>query len=135
VNRQAARRGILYVKSVEQPSLTVRDEHKNIVVIHLIFTRFRPYLTPPRFRSLTNGNKQRSQVMKSGLLWFDNSPAKSITEKIADAARRYQEKFGIPPNRCFVNPNELGDVKSVGDIVVASKQTILANHVWLGVAQ
>ena len=41
--------------------------------------------------------------MQIGLLWFDNDPRRGLTAKIEDAARRYREKFGAPPNACYVN--------------------------------
>jgi hypothetical protein len=75
--------------------------------------------------------------MKSGLLWFDGSK-KPITEKIQDAAKRYQEKFGIAPDMCFVNPRDFeteSKTKPGLTIQVASKTTIMPNHIWLGVSK
>lgn len=43
--------------------------------------------------------------MHSGLLWFDGSK-KPIEQKIEDAARRYREKFGQPPNTAFIHPSD-----------------------------
>ncbi len=87
--------------------------------------------------------------MKSGLLWYDADPRKPIWDKIEEAAQRYHEKFGVPPNTCFVNPAALpqeaspaepGGKKSahgktlthVNSLKVATKPTILPNHIWLG---
>ncbi|MBM4458917.1 MAG: hypothetical protein FJ011_14325 [Chloroflexi bacterium] len=39
--------------------------------------------------------------MQSGLLWFDNSPGRGLADKVADAARRYREKFGAAPDTCY----------------------------------
>lgn len=44
--------------------------------------------------------------MKSGLLWFDSS-AKPINEKIQDAARRFEQKFGVRPNRAYINARDI----------------------------
>lgn len=72
--------------------------------------------------------------MKRGLLWYDASAA-PIWEKIEQAAKRYQQKFGDAPNTCFVNPLDLGretKPKPTTEIRVAGKSTILPNHFWLG---
>ncbi len=72
--------------------------------------------------------------MKSGLLWWDNSP-KPLAEKINDAAARYEQKFGIKPDTCFVNPKDLPNVTAVEGIQIKTKMTIQPNHVWLGVSE
>jgi len=72
--------------------------------------------------------------MKSGLLWYDAS-TKDITAKIMQAALRYQQKFGIQPDTCFVNPNDAPPVVQVQGIQIKSKATIMPNHIWLGVSK
>ncbi len=74
--------------------------------------------------------------MKSGLLWYDNS-SKSISDKIEAAARRYKEKFGAPPDMCFVNPNDLENAKAKPNVKIhiATKTTIMPNHIWLGMSK
>lgn len=75
--------------------------------------------------------------MKSGLLWFDGSQ-KPIASKIEEAARRYKEKFGILPDTCFVNPRDLETetrAKPNLKINIASKATIMPNHIWLGISK
>jgi len=75
--------------------------------------------------------------MKSGLLWFDNS-AKPIAAKIEDAAKRYREKFGTTPDTCFINPRDLESaIKAKPNIKIhiATKATIMPNHIWLGVSE
>lgn len=42
-----------------------------------------------------------------GWLWFDNDPKTSLEEKIAQAAGRFQQKFGQPPRLCYVNERAL----------------------------
>ncbi len=78
--------------------------------------------------------------MKSGLLWYDAS-ASPIDRKIADAVKRYQEKFGVIPNTCFVNDKDLkpetdpaGLRGELTHLRIAGKRTILPNHVWVGVS-
>ena len=41
--------------------------------------------------------------IKIGVLWYDRDPKKPIKEKIDEAAERHAEKFGFPPNACYVN--------------------------------
>ncbi len=75
--------------------------------------------------------------MKSGLLWYD-SAKRPIWDKIEEAAKRYQEKFGTAPDTCFVNPRDLDaetKPKPGIRIQVAGKATILPNHIWLGRSQ
>lgn len=71
--------------------------------------------------------------MKSGLLWYD-ATAKTLVEKIENAAARDQDKFGARPNRAFVNPADILTLtgEPVG-ITVEAKITVLKNYVWLGV--
>ncbi len=72
--------------------------------------------------------------MKSGLLWYDAS-ANPIDRKIADAVKRYQEKFGVAPNTCFVNDKDYKPDTSIPThIRLSAKRTILPNHVWVGVS-
>ncbi len=72
--------------------------------------------------------------MKSGLLWYDGDPKKSIWDKVDEAAQRYYQKFGVQPNTCYVNPQVLPEGKSSrGSLRVISAPTILPNHIWLGV--
>ncbi|MGE5140029.1 MAG: hypothetical protein ACM3JD_11245 [Rudaea sp.] len=73
--------------------------------------------------------------MKSGLLWYDAS-ASPIDRKIADAVKRYKEKFGVAPNTCFVNDKDFKpDATMPPQLRIAAKHTILPNHVWVGVSE
>lgn len=84
--------------------------------------------------------------MRSGLLWYDNS-AKSLTEKIQGAAKRYNQKFGVMPDTCFVNPSDVNENTPASmnalsgaagaveaQIAIGTKATIMPNHLWLGVS-
>jgi hypothetical protein len=78
--------------------------------------------------------------MQVGLLWFDNDPHRGLTAKVEDAARRYREKFGRPPNTCYVNSVVLGKsletfvVQSLADqtLRVVPAANILPHHFWVG---
>ncbi len=78
--------------------------------------------------------------MLNGLLWFDNDPQRSLSAKVQDAALRYQEKFGVAPNACYVNRAAVGDAEVIVPVrglnlrVIPSRQ-ILAHHFWVGVDQ
>jgi hypothetical protein len=70
--------------------------------------------------------------MKQGLLWYDDS-GRDLAEKIGLAARRYRQKFGAPPDVCYVHPSALnGRVHQVGKVRVSSKPSVLRHHFWLG---
>ena len=83
--------------------------------------------------------------MKEGLLWYDDDPARDLAEKIGLAARRYQQKFGAPPNICYVHPSVVsasplssGDkarkdrAHKIGGMQVAVLPSVLQHHFWLG---
>lgn len=73
--------------------------------------------------------------MEIGMLWFDNTKSRSMSEKIVLAADYYQKKYGQTPNVCEVHPGDLlcEEIKtSTHGITVRTSKTIMANHVWLG---
>lgn len=82
--------------------------------------------------------------MDVGLLWFDNDAHRGLEEKIGDAARRYQAKFGRLPNLCYVNPQAVAGsagpeagvtcrVESLHTTIrVQARANILVHHLWLG---
>jgi hypothetical protein len=69
-------------------------------------------------------------MMKVGLLWYDADPKRACQMKIDDAAERYLEKFGVPPNACHVNPR---DKVSHPWLAVVANKAIRPNHFWLGI--
>lgn len=73
--------------------------------------------------------------MKTGLLWYDDNPTRSLTEKIALAAARYRQKHGVPPNICYVHPNTRDIVKNVGVVEVKPLRTVLIHHIWIGMEE
>lgn len=72
--------------------------------------------------------------MKSGLLWYDAS-SKDMDAKILQAATRYQQKFGVKPDTCFLNPGDVPKARPVPGIQIHPKATIMPNHIWLGVSE
>jgi hypothetical protein len=74
--------------------------------------------------------------MNIGLLWFDDDPRHSLTDKVTEAAAHYQKRFGQSPTLCYVHPAALGQTEQhlVGGVQVAPGRTVLPNHLWLGVA-
>ena len=78
--------------------------------------------------------------MQVGLLWFDNDPHRGLTSKIEDAARRYREKFGRPPDTCYVNNKVFnGGIETVAPPSLANPAlrimpaaNILPHHFWVG---
>ncbi len=76
--------------------------------------------------------------MQMGLLWFDNDPRKILTTKIEDAARRYREKFGAPPDTCYVNQAALAGGQGVvgaPGLRLVPAANILPHHFWIGVEE
>ncbi|PKO21844.1 MAG: hypothetical protein CVU38_12705 [Chloroflexi bacterium HGW-Chloroflexi-1] len=86
--------------------------------------------------------------MQTGLLWFDNSTDRDLATKVADAARRYWEKFGVSPNTCYVNraalapasagvtlpgPGTPGGSRLVLRVLPASN--VLLHHFWIGIEE
>lgn len=81
--------------------------------------------------------------MKSGLLWFDDSKKKPLSQKISEAQARYKEKFGVFPNTIFINPHDGAKDDVQFEIcrlfiekdggTLSTKPTVMANHIWLGI--
>lgn len=82
--------------------------------------------------------------MKIGMLWFDNDKQTDLVTKIENAADYYQQKYGLRPNTCYVHPSMApgGDgaaaqddenLVEAGNVRVKTSQTVLPNHIWIGV--
>ena len=79
--------------------------------------------------------------MQSGLLWFDNNPARELSAKLEEAARRYRDKFGIIPDTCYVNQAAVsGSIVTIQLAGLSGKPlrvlpagNILPHHFWIGV--
>jgi hypothetical protein len=72
--------------------------------------------------------------MNVGMLWFDNDPKATLTEKVERAAEYYRTKYGCSPDLCMVNPGMLPEQQlQAGKIMVRPLRTILPGHLWIGV--
>jgi hypothetical protein len=74
--------------------------------------------------------------MKSGWLWFDNSAARTLHEKVAHAAQQYRLKFGRDASVCYLccSDDEALEIKANGVRVVAAKN-IPPHHFLLETAE
>ena len=78
--------------------------------------------------------------MNTGLLWFDDDPDRRLEEKVLRAALHYEQKYGRPPDLCYVNPGALDDSDQgedpvwAGQVEIKPGRTVLPNHFWLGMA-
>lgn len=61
--------------------------------------------------------------------WYDDTPKKSVAEKIEEAVERFVAKFGEKPNVCLVNAD---NVVTIDGIEVRSAPYIRPNHFWVG---
>ncbi|HKP52176.1 MAG TPA: hypothetical protein VJ183_05945 [Chloroflexia bacterium] len=61
--------------------------------------------------------------------WFDDTPKKSVSQKLAEAIERYEEKFGVSPSLCLVNAN---NVTTYDGLEVRVADYVRPNHFWVG---
>lgn len=61
--------------------------------------------------------------------WFDDTPKKSVSDKIEEAVERYAAKFGEAPNICLVNAS---NVTAFKDLKVRAVEYVRPNHFWVG---
>ena len=75
-------------------------------------------------------------MMRVGMLWLDDSPKRSLDEKVRRAAAYYRQKYGQRPNLCYVHPAMLPEGPlEVDGVAVRPLKDILPQHLWLGVAE
>jgi len=73
-------------------------------------------------------------MIQEGLLWFDDDPGRAVTDKVARAVQRYQQKYGHAPDVCYVHPGQAPERElSIGPVKVLPAQAVLPHHFWLGV--
>lgn len=72
-------------------------------------------------------------VMKTGNLYFDNNPDRSLAEKVRGAAKQYKAVRGVDPNLCYVHPFSLPVEIVVDGIEVRATNSVLVNHLFIGV--
>jgi len=74
-------------------------------------------------------------MLSTGMLWFDDSAKRTLTQKVERAAAYYYAKYGAQPNICYVSKG----AKSLPpggptSVRVLPLQGVLPNHFWIGVA-
>lgn len=70
--------------------------------------------------------------MKTGMLWFDNTPGKPLNEKVKAAADYYVSKYGKTPTMCFVHPAMVKGAEQTC-VPVKTSRAVLPNHLWIGI--
>ncbi len=73
--------------------------------------------------------------IRIGMLWYDDTLARSLEEKISRAIVRYRLKYGVAPTLCYVNPatEGLGDgEKIIEGVTLHPARTVMVNHFWIG---
>jgi hypothetical protein len=71
--------------------------------------------------------------MEIGLLWYDDSKL-DFAVKVLEAAERYMQKYGAPPNCCYVHPQSLPDDRPrTNGIKVVASPAVLPDHFWIGI--
>ena len=76
--------------------------------------------------------------MKTGLLWFDDDPNRTLEDKVLKATAHYERKHGRSPSLCLVHPGALNGngkrpVRKAGGVEIRPGRSVLPYHFWLGV--
>jgi hypothetical protein len=73
--------------------------------------------------------------MKIGMLWLDDDPRRSLTERIARAADYYSKKYGRAPTLCLLHPSTAGEAlpANVDGLELRTNTSVLREHLWIGV--
>jgi len=73
------------------------------------------------------------QMMRVGMLWFDDSIQRGLRAKIERAAKHYEAKYGLSPTVCYVHPSMLlGNPEGYDGLDIRANNMVLPNHFWLG---
>jgi hypothetical protein len=70
-------------------------------------------------------------MLKEGLLWFDDDPRRSVVIKIRNAVERYEERFGIRPTFCYLNPAQMTNLR-VLDLLLIGESSLGRNYFLVG---
>ncbi|MFN8475187.1 MAG: hypothetical protein U0822_23595 [Anaerolineae bacterium] len=70
--------------------------------------------------------------MDIGLLWYDRDPRTPFAAKVALAAERYQERFGLEPNLVLVHPSALSEGAAAPGFEVRANAYVRPHHLMLG---
>jgi hypothetical protein len=64
-------------------------------------------------------------------MWMDNG-ADELAVKVARMAARYEARFGIVANTCYVNPQMIAEEQVINGVTVIPSKRILKYHLWIG---
>lgn len=74
-------------------------------------------------------------MLRSGMLWYDDTSGRSLAKKIERATQYYEQKYGQVPNICYVPTEELSQNLSLDNgLTVRPAEDLLPKHLWLGCA-
>ncbi len=75
-------------------------------------------------------------TLQVGMLWFDDARDRSLADKLLQAARHYERKYGRRPNICYVSLHALErEAPGAQGLQLRPAPDILPHHFWLGVAE
>lgn len=66
------------------------------------------------------------------LIWYDNDRKRKLAEKVAQAAERYTERFGVAPEIVLLNPTQAGEIAAVAGIPVRATPLVAPNFLYIG---
>jgi hypothetical protein len=75
---------------------------------------------------------EAAMLMLEGMLWFDNSPKKTLTEKVREAREFYINKYGAFADCCMVAPGEVDGELVVDGVTVTPRRGMTPGHLWIG---
>lgn len=71
--------------------------------------------------------------MNIGMMWLDADTHRTLEEKVKQASRYYQDKYGQKPTEAQVNSKTLPEERVIGGLRVVPAKNILLHHIWIGV--
>ena len=69
--------------------------------------------------------------MKKGLMWYDDSPGRTLNEKVSQAAGKYKEKNGKKATAVKVKAGTT-DQKTAAGLLILHDCATLAHHFLIG---
>ncbi len=73
--------------------------------------------------------------MDWGMLWYDDTAKRELSEKVIRAARHYEHKYGQAPTLCFVHPSAKNGTDEVQGIQIQAVPNVMPNCLWIGVGE
>jgi len=70
--------------------------------------------------------------MLEGLLWYDDSNDRDLTEKINRVVEHYTRKYRHAPDAVYVHPSAIDSEREIDGVKVAPLPSILLHHFWIG---